>query len=144
MYLPQTHSNFDLLSVNETAIGTTVEEDPNSINHPDKLSIEATMINQNFSQQILHDGKQKKFNYPNPFAGEEADSAAAFAYRYRKWDFGNDIKLVARCELHAYESKRGAEQYITSFALNEWDSKLSGGVEWRKTIDAQVSIVLYY
>ena len=30
-----------------------LEEDKDSINHPDKLTSEATFINQNFSQQVL-------------------------------------------------------------------------------------------
>ncbi|RYG70102.1 hypothetical protein EON64_01060 [archaeon] len=56
-------SNFDLLTVSETAQdppagGDEVEE----YNHPDKLAIEASMINQNFSQQILieNDLERKK------------------------------------------------------------------------------------
>ena len=28
---------------------------------------------------------------------------------------------------------------MTAFALNEWDSKQSGGVEWRQKLDMQVS-----
>lgn len=47
-------SSFDLLTVSETAQdppghGDDVEE----FNHPEKLSLEATLINQNFSQQVL-------------------------------------------------------------------------------------------
>lgn len=34
--------------------------------------------------------------------------------------------------------KAGEKQYISAFALNEWDSKLAGGVEWRQKIDTQV------
>lgn len=47
-------STFDLLTVSETSQdppghGDDVEE----FNHPEKLSLEATLINQNFSQQVL-------------------------------------------------------------------------------------------
>ena len=44
----------DLLTVSETAHeppSTSEEADP--INHPDKLALEATMVNQSFSQQVL-------------------------------------------------------------------------------------------
>ena len=48
------NSTFDLLSVSETAHEPpTATEDFEEINHPEKLSLEATMINQNFSQQVL-------------------------------------------------------------------------------------------
>lgn len=35
--------------------------------------------------------------------------------------------------------KAGVKQYMSAFALNEWDSKLAGGVEWRQKIDSQVN-----
>lgn len=45
---------FDLLSVSETAVKAPNDsEEFEEINHPGKLSIEATAINQNFSQQVL-------------------------------------------------------------------------------------------
>ena len=47
-------SQFDLLTVSETANDPPVaSDDIDEINHPDRLSVEATMINQNFTQQIL-------------------------------------------------------------------------------------------
>ena len=50
------NSFFDLLTVSETAHEPPmVNEDTDEINHPDKLSLEATMINQNFSQQVLRE-----------------------------------------------------------------------------------------
>lgn len=48
------NSSFDYLTVSETAHEPpqmTAETD--EINHPDKLSLEATMINQHFTQQVL-------------------------------------------------------------------------------------------
>jgi translation initiation factor 3 subunit D len=48
------NSLFDFLTVSETAREPPqATEDIDEINHPEKLSIEATMINQNFSQQVL-------------------------------------------------------------------------------------------
>jgi len=63
------------------------------------------------------------------------------AYRYRKFNLGN-VQLVARCELHGWVNKLGKEQFVNVFALNEWDSRYSGGVNWRTKIDQQKSAVL--
>lgn len=50
------NSQFDFLTVSETANDPPqANDETDEINHPDKLSVEATMINQNFSQQILKD-----------------------------------------------------------------------------------------
>ena len=38
-----------------------------------------------------------KFEEENPFIDEDEEGEiASVGYRYRKWDLGNDIKLVAR------------------------------------------------
>jgi translation initiation factor 3 subunit D len=50
------NSLFDFLTVSETARDPpTASEEAEEINYPEKLSVEATMINQNFSQQVLKD-----------------------------------------------------------------------------------------
>ena len=62
-------SKIDMLTVNETVTQrNTVEEEAKlaPMNKQDKLSIEATAINQNFSQQVLNKKKKKKFKNPNP------------------------------------------------------------------------------
>jgi hypothetical protein len=47
-------STLDLLTVSESAHDPpSAADDQDAINHPDKLSLEATMINQSFSQQVL-------------------------------------------------------------------------------------------
>lgn len=66
---------------------------------------------------------------------------ASVAYRYRKFTLGG-IRLVARCELHGWLNKRGEDQNITVYALNEWDSKYADGVNWRQKIDQQRGAVL--
>lgn len=137
-------SKLDLVTVNETAYQNNNKlnnEDESSINHPDKLSYEASMINQNYSQQILKDEDVEEYPNPNPFT-ENPEQAASVGYRYRKWNLGNGVNLVARCEVHGYAIKRGEKELITAYALNEWDSKLGGGIEWRKKIDAQRGAVL--
>lgn len=47
-------STLDLLTVAESAHEPpSAGDDAEAINHPDKLSLEATMVNQSFSQQVL-------------------------------------------------------------------------------------------
>lgn len=48
------------------------------------------------------------------------------AFRYRKWKLPGDISLVARTTVHAVSRKGGVPKFVSAFALNEWDPKLSG------------------
>uniref|UniRef100_U5EU19 Eukaryotic translation initiation factor 3 subunit D n=1 Tax=Corethrella appendiculata TaxID=1370023 RepID=U5EU19_9DIPT len=140
------NTEFDLLTVNETSLEPP-QDDANSLNSPRNLAIEATFINHNFSQQVLKTGSNEqkyKFDQPNPFIGDDEDGeVASVAYRYRKWDLNNGITLVARCEHDAVMlSPQGETQFITIKALNEWDSKVANGVEWRQKLDTQRGAVL--
>jgi translation initiation factor 3 subunit D len=136
-------------SVSETAHEPPIFiEDVEDFNKPHLLADEAFYINKNFSQQILLDDNtqhtRKSFE-PDPFfdeAGEDNDEPASIAYRYRKFDLGS-IQIIARCHLHGYRtSKQGEELFHTTFCLNEWDSRYSGGTEWRRKIDTQRGAVL--
>ncbi|MPC11974.1 Eukaryotic translation initiation factor 3 subunit D [Portunus trituberculatus] len=132
-------SETDLLTVSETS-SEPPQEEGNSLNSPRNLSLEATFINHNFSQQVLrNDGNRYKFEHDNPFLDEdEEDEVAPVGYRYRKWCLGNDINLVARTEHDSVQSAPNNEiQFINIKALNEWDSKFSGGVDWRQKLDTQ-------
>merc|ERR1712188_19894 len=62
-------SAFDFLTVNETSHDPPSQETPEEINSAQSLSQEATMINQNFSQQIMQGEEAKKHECPegNPF-----------------------------------------------------------------------------
>merc|ERR1712066_596893 len=52
------------------------------------------------------DGDRYKFDMENPFVdAEEEGEVASVAYRYRRFDLGNNLVLVCRCELDA---QRGA------------------------------------
>jgi len=142
-------SQFDYLTVNETANipPSKSEDDSNDINNPDRLSLEATMINQNFSQQVLKSSKSRKqFPLPNPFFDEDdADGMepASVAFRYRKFTLPDDIQIVVRTELHGIVKKRSESQYMTAFALNEFDSRVAAGsINWRDKIDSQRGAVL--
>ena len=60
-----------------------IAEDKDSINGVQQLSVEATAINQNFSQQVLLQGGRKlQYDEPNPFVAEGSnEELAAVAYR---------------------------------------------------------------
>mmetsp|Transcript_28478 Transcript_28478/g.32688 ORF Transcript_28478/g.32688 Transcript_28478/m.32688 type:complete len:594 (-) Transcript_28478:288-2069(-) len=153
-------SQFDYLTVNETSnvppSPNKSDDDPEGINTPERLSVEATMCNQNFSQQILKTSTERKhFDLPNPFYDEEDNDGmepASVAYRYRKFDLGDDVKIVCRTELHGIVKKgvtsaSNEEQYMTAFALNEYFDSLNpysktnipsaGMINWREKLDSQ-------
>jgi translation initiation factor 3 subunit D len=132
------NSQFDYLTVHETAHAPPTNEDAESINHPERLGLEATMINQNFSQQILKKAGRQTLDMPNPFFDEEDNDdmePASVAYRYRKFDLGGDTQLVCRTELHGLVK---GKQYMTAFCLNEFGSAVS----WSAKLDSQRGAVL--
>jgi len=138
------NSDFDQLTVSETATETPQDEGT-SINSPRNLSMEAMYINHNFSQQVLKMNEEKfDFEEANPFVQEDEDAeVASVAYRYRKFELGNDISLICRCEHDAVmHGPSGELQYANVKALNEWDSRLCGGVDWRSKLDTQRGAVL--
>ncbi len=147
-------SQFDYLTVSESAFDPpqSNDDDPDCIDAPEALGLEATMINQNFSQQILRPatGKtRRELDNPNPFFDEEDSEGmepASVGYRYRKFTMGS-IDLVIRCELHGIINKKGVagvkKEYMNAYSLNEWDGKRAGGIEWRKKfIDGQRGAIL--
>lgn len=123
-------SDFNLLTVNETAADPPYfgEEGTNNINSPRNLSLEATFINHNFSQQVLKTNEERySFENANPFVqGDEEGEVASVAYRYRKWDLGDGVELVVRCEHDSVMlGPNGETQFINIKALNEWDPRVS-------------------
>lgn len=46
---------------------------------------------------------------------------------------------MTRCSVNAYTRKKSSDDnlFLTAVALNEFDSKLSGGDDWRQKLDAQ-------
>jgi len=137
-------TQFDLLTVHETAYNPPSEED--RANSAARLSLESTIACQNFSQQILKKSGRKKMDLPHPFYDEEEDKGiepASVAYRYRKWKLSDDLTLVCRTELHG--TLKGT-QNITAFALNEYvppnSTNNSNVINWRDKIDAQRGAVM--
>ncbi|XP_063962055.1 eukaryotic translation initiation factor 3 subunit D-like [Lytechinus pictus] len=137
-------SEFDLLTVNETAIEPPQDEGTH-MNSPRNLGLEATFINHNFSQQCLKMGGEKfKFEVENPFIQDEEESlVASVAYRYRKWNIGDDLNVIVRCEHDGVMTGSGGEtQFLNIKTLNEWDTKQSSAEEWRQKLDSQRGAVL--
>jgi len=67
---------------------------------------------------------------------------ASTAYQYRKWDLGDNIKVVARCEVHGHETRKGKKTTFLSRAITEWDSKLAGNMDYRQKLESQSGAVL--
>ena len=119
-----------------------------------------TLPTSSFTQQILRSSKYRtKFDHENPFFDEDdADGMepASVAFRYRKFELGDDITIVARTELHGLakdrkkadtskivtnisankKKKKGVvnpldvpegDQYMTCYALNEYDPNFKAG-----------------
>jgi translation initiation factor 3 subunit D len=141
-------SDFDLLTVNETSTDIVYFEDDskNGINSPKNLAMEATFINHNFSQQVVKMNEEKyRFKHSNPFTdGEEDESEiASVGYRYKKFALGDNIEIVIRAEHDAVNvGPNGEPQFMNIKALNEWDSRFSGGIDWRQKLDVQRGAVL--
>lgn len=139
-------SDFDLLSVHETATEVPYFDDPaNSVNSPRHLALEATYINFNFSQQVLKMGESKyEFPNSNPFVDkDETSEVSSVAYRYRKWKLGDDVTLVVRCEHDAVIGTNDKPQFVTIKAFNEWgDPKTTSAIDWRQKLDIQRGAVL--
>merc|ERR1712025_1124782 len=147
------NTEFDLLTVSENA-AEPPQDEGSSLNSPRNLALEATFINHNFSQQVLKaDVDKYKFPEENPFAeGEDSEEeatenskprVASVGYKYRKWDLGNNIRLIARTE---HDAVVGTSEKDIAFmnikALNEWDSRYSGNIDWRQKLDVQRGAVL--
>ena len=131
------NSQIDYLTVNETAYNPPNSEDGE--NTPERLGLEATMVNQNFSQQILKKSGRKNMDLPNPFYDEDQSKGtepASVAYRYRKFALDDKTTLVCRTELHGLVKK---QHYMTAFALNEYNPTPNNpqSVSWRDRIDSQ-------
>ena len=68
-----------------------------------------------------------------------------FSFQKRKWNLGNNIHLIARTEHDAVAASGSNEKdlsYMNIKALNEWDSKYSGNIDWRQKLDVQRGAVL--
>lgn len=137
-------SNFDLLTVAETSSDPPQSDDTKNINSASNLALEATFINHNLAQQVLCMNKERHtFSDPNPFIEGDDGEIASVAYKYRKWDLGNNIALIIRSEIDAVTTGANDEKkFLNIKALNEWDPKANNGLDWRMKLDSQAGAVL--
>lgn len=136
------NSQLDYLTVQETSSSPPNDEDGD--NSPDRLGLEATAINQNFSQQVLKKSGRKKMAVENPFYEKEDSNGmepASVAYRYRKFVLDDNMTVIVRTELHGIVKNT---QYMTAFALNEFfpSNPTPQNLDWRDKIDNQRGAVL--
>lgn len=137
------NSMIDYLSVNENW-NESVQTDKESVNHPLNLAREATRINHNFSQQVLQKTGQKKCKQENPFLKGLGPgmTAASCAFHYRRFPLGEGCNIVVRCGVNGFVKRDGSTLKMAVRALNEFDSKLSGYVDWRQKLETQTGAVL--
>lgn len=139
------NSSLDYLTVNENW-NEVQETDIKSFNHPTNLFKEATMINHNFSQQVLESkGEPVVLDEENPFNSnqfENGEQPASVGYRYRSWRLSEDITVVGRCEVNAYDIRNGEKVFLSVQALHELDHQLSGGMDWKSKLELQPAQVL--
>lgn len=143
-------SMVDYITVNETSHDAPKDEKSLTgdevVNSFQKLAEEATKININFIQSVT--SKTDLYEYPegNPFEDDVEGTPMSIGYRYRKWSLGDDITVVARCEVEgAFKSTtKGAEPVpICIRALNEFfDPNARQSTDWRGKLDTQRGAVL--
>jgi len=130
------------------------DEDRDSIHHHFKLMNEATYINQAFSQQVLSRAiPPMEFEEPKgPFATSPDETPAPVSYRYRQFTLGKPpkegeddkrVSVLCRCEIDGImKGKQEEDLFVRLFALNELDSRTTGGIDWRQKLDSQRGAVL--
>lgn len=140
-------SRVDMLTVNENWQEPLSAPGLPDYNTPARLSAEATSINHNFTQQVVTTKPEDRIQLDekHPFADlvAEGSEPASVGYRYRRFNMSEELRLVVRTEVNAYSlDKEGDPVYLSVKALNEFDSKLSGNVDWRQRLDQQTGAVL--
>ncbi|KJE97528.1 eukaryotic translation initiation factor 3, variant [Capsaspora owczarzaki ATCC 30864] len=145
------NSDLDFLTVDETSPDPPHDDGDGSINAPRKLAVEATLVNQYFTQQVLKKNSIVSIGKSNPFLDTvpEKAEAAAVGYRYRRWNIGTDLNLVCRCEVDGLlvskkpeELTEDTDAFVMVKALTEYDSKASGSLDWRQKLDIQRGALL--
>lgn len=136
-------SKIDFLTVNENW-NEVQQADKDSVNFPLNLSREATLINHNFSQQVIDQASgaiELNFEHPNPFLSglDKGMEPAAGAYRYRRFVLDKEagLTLVVRTSVSGFFARNDKQSLLSVRALNEFDSKLSGNVDWRQKLETQ-------
>ncbi|KAH9249475.1 hypothetical protein BASA81_012837 [Batrachochytrium salamandrivorans] len=133
----------EVLTVNETFTDRVLEKDEPrlkfAVNSPDRLGLEATAINQSLMCQLVGSGETPPTLLPNPFTAEDGQKHQPIQYVYKSFQIEGGHNVVVRTEVHAVNK---LEKAINLYALNEFDSKLTGNVDWRQKLDNQTGSVV--
>lgn len=129
-------TNFERLTVSETLAD---QNESSKTSQSNILCEEATRVNLGFMQQVLLKNESGvKFAEPlDNSLTSPGEEVGQIGYRYRKWDLGDDIVVVSRCEVNCVSKDTGKFHIVK--ALNEYDPKVT---EYRKLIDTQRSSIL--
>lgn len=154
------NASIDLVTVNENAADAPMEvpegQKGDSINTPNALALEATIINHNFALQTVVESETAKMelNHPNPFynPSEETEPLASKGFKYRRFDLSLDkdeepVQIIVRTETEAVLKNNisGDDQLVTLKALNEFDHKAQGAggaLDWRTKLYSQRGAVV--
>ena len=83
---------------------------------------------------IEHFDLQAKLDLTLPEKNSKTQ-VASVGYRYRKWDLGNNIRLIARTEHDAvFGTSEKDKSYMNVKALNEWDSRYRNYISKLNTV----------
>jgi len=122
----------------------TLSSEKDHINSAEHLSLEATVIHHNFAQQILAlNTPPLTIGESNPFlsALSAGNEPAAVAFRYRRWDMGNGIILIARTAVNGYNEKTIRRAVDDSDDVEDRLSGVTSSVEYSmsSTVDSATS-----
>ncbi|KAJ3196836.1 hypothetical protein HDU82_001646 [Entophlyctis luteolus] len=164
----RTGGYFDFQTVNENATDPPVETEGDTLNTPSLLAQESTQVFHNYASQVLRPDAELVLKQASPFAPTDPDALplASGIQRYRRWDLGDGISLIARTAIDvAVEGSGGSAEesevledavvdtptpldsllLATVKCLNEFDCRApgSGGApEWRAKLDQQRGAVM--
>lgn len=101
------------------------EESEDSSKHPKRLMDEALRVNRAFFlTSVRHPSSSLGTEHPTD---SETPNHAPIGYRYRKWQLSEGVEVVVRTEVDAYIKEESKTSYAKIFAVNEYDSKITGG-----------------
>jgi len=140
------NSKLDYFTVNENW-NEVQQAEKDSINHPDRLSIEATNINTWFAEQVLYPDKQlaetkiMRLGKDHPLTGNLKEGApASEGFRYRSWEI-EDVTIVARTTVHGFvAAKSEKKNLLYTRALNQFDG--AQVLNWKEKLENQGGAVL--
>lgn len=113
-------------SVNENAGENMPEEEEaeGGINSQRELTKEAYAINKAFLLSTLKNNKLKLGEEHPHYV--ETPNHAPIAYKYRRWQMGENTRIIIRTEIDSFQETEGGNQMLKVRALNEYDPKITG------------------